>query len=261
MLIPLSFSNSFVSIQDPVQHPVWVHTAHVCIIQHMHTQMHMDIHGSSPQLPLPPQKISRPNSYYKRSYSILCVLMQKPIYIWWKVNTKYMMVTPYLPMSLKNFQYPNHIIRHDMAYYSDRFGSPISGTPSSWGGQHMQMHMDIHGGSSQLPLPPQKISRPNSYYEQSYSILCVLMQKPIYIWWKVNTKYMVVTPHLPTSLKNFQYSKHITRHDMAYYSDGFGSPISEPRLHGGGPNQSPRWVHLKNLYVEMKESGLLGGAT
>ena len=27
MLIPLSLSNAFVSIQDPVQHPVWVCTA------------------------------------------------------------------------------------------------------------------------------------------------------------------------------------------------------------------------------------------
>ena len=27
MLIPLSFSNAFVSIQDPVQHPAWVCTA------------------------------------------------------------------------------------------------------------------------------------------------------------------------------------------------------------------------------------------
>ena len=39
MLIPLSFSNSFVSIQDPVQHPVWVHTVHVCTYAHAHTDV------------------------------------------------------------------------------------------------------------------------------------------------------------------------------------------------------------------------------
>ena len=115
-----------------------------------------------------------------------------------------------------------------MAYYSDRFGSPISGTPSSWVGRASthRCTWTYIGVASRSPLSPQKILRPNSYYKQSYSILCVLIQKPIYIWWKVNTKYMVVTPHLPTSLKKFQYPNHITRHDMAYYSDRFGSPIS-----------------------------------
>ena len=171
----------------------------------------------------------------------------KPIYIWWKVNTKYVMITPHLPISLKNFQYPNHIIRHDMAYYSDRFGSPISGTPSSWRASTHRCTWTYIGVASNPPFPHKNFEAQLLLRAKLQYIMCFDTKANIYLV-ESQYKYMVVTPHLPTSLKKFQYPNHITRHDMAYYSDRFGSPISGTPSSWGG--QNPRWVHLKNLYLK-----------
>ena len=48
------------------------------------------------------------------------------------------------------------------------------------------MHACACMGVTPTPLPPQKISRTNSYYEPRYGTLCTWMQNPICIQCKVN---------------------------------------------------------------------------